>query len=100
MDKAALPEEFAAGRFCEDYEFRCEASARTWARPHAQDNLLCVARASQCCAHRLGRLQISTADVPALPGCLLSLCDRYAVGSELPHANACHALPNPMRTSA
>ena len=44
-DKALLPEEFAAGRFCEDYEFRCEASARTWARPHAQDNLLCAATA-------------------------------------------------------
>ncbi len=42
-DKSALPEDFAAGRFCEDYEFRCEASARTWARPHAQDNLLCAA---------------------------------------------------------
>ncbi len=42
-DKSALPGDFAAGRFCEDYEFRCEASARTWARPHAQDNLLCVA---------------------------------------------------------
>ncbi len=44
-DKASLPEEFAAGRFCEDYEFRCEASARTWTRPHAQDNLLCAATA-------------------------------------------------------
>ena len=44
-DKSALPEDFAAGRFCEDYEFRCEASARTWARPHAQDNLLCAALA-------------------------------------------------------
>lgn len=39
--KELLPEEFAEGRFCQDYEFRCEASARTWGRPHAQDNLMC-----------------------------------------------------------
>jgi len=39
-DKSSLPAEFSEGTFCEDYEFRCEASARTWARPHAQDNLL------------------------------------------------------------
>jgi len=39
-DKSSLPPEFLEGTFCEDYEFRCEASARTWARPHAQDNLL------------------------------------------------------------
>ena len=41
-DKSLLPPEFADATFCEDYEFRCEASARTWSRPHAQDNLLCV----------------------------------------------------------
>lgn len=39
--QGTLPEEFAEGRFCQDYEFRCQASARTWGRPHAQDNLMC-----------------------------------------------------------
>lgn len=39
-DKSKLSEEFAAGRFCDDYEFRCDATARTWLRPHPQDNLL------------------------------------------------------------
>ena len=39
-DKRILPESFNDGLFCEDYEFRCGASARTWQRSHAQDNLL------------------------------------------------------------
>ncbi|EFN58417.1 hypothetical protein CHLNCDRAFT_140366 [Chlorella variabilis] len=38
--KAAYPAEFAEGTFCEDYETRCDACARTWMRPHAMDNLL------------------------------------------------------------
>ncbi|KAL4458032.1 hypothetical protein ABPG75_012897 [Micractinium tetrahymenae] len=38
--KAAFPPEFAAGAFCEDFEARCDACARTWMRPHALDNLL------------------------------------------------------------
>ena len=62
-DKSALPEDFAAGRFCEDYEFRCEASARTWARPHAQDNLLCAAFAQAVIDHSIvcGRTDQSSA---------------------------------------
>lgn len=28
------------GTFCEEYETRCDACARTWMRPHALDNLL------------------------------------------------------------
>lgn len=39
-NKELLPEAFAGGRYCDDYDFRCEASARTWGRPHAQDNLM------------------------------------------------------------
>lgn len=39
-NKSLLPEEFAEAAFCEDYDFRCDATARTWLRPHAQDNLL------------------------------------------------------------
>ena len=39
-NKSLLPEEFADASFCEDYDFRCDATARTWLRPHAQDNLL------------------------------------------------------------
>lgn len=39
-DKTILPESFNEGLFCEDFEFRCGASARTWQRSHAQDNLL------------------------------------------------------------
>lgn len=39
-DKTILPEEFSEGLFCENYEYRCEASARTWTRPHAMDNLM------------------------------------------------------------
>ena len=39
-DKSILPEEFQGATFCNDYDFRVGASARTWLRPHAQDNLL------------------------------------------------------------
>ena len=39
-DRSALPDTFAEGLFCEDFDFRCGASARTWQRSHAQDNLL------------------------------------------------------------
>ncbi len=27
--------------WCDDYDFRAGACARTWLRPHAQDNLMC-----------------------------------------------------------
>eukprot|EP00195_Chlamydomonas_chlamydogama_P007780 CAMPEP_0202890766 /NCGR_PEP_ID=MMETSP1392-20130828/1072_1 /ASSEMBLY_ACC=CAM_ASM_000868 /TAXON_ID=225041 /ORGANISM="Chlamydomonas chlamydogama, Strain SAG 11-48b" /LENGTH=212 /DNA_ID=CAMNT_0049574401 /DNA_START=192 /DNA_END=830 /DNA_ORIENTATION=- len=36
----ALPAEFQSGVFCEGFLIRCEAAARTWLRPHAQDNLM------------------------------------------------------------
>ena len=39
-DRSALPPEFAAGVFCENFEARADACARTWMRPHALDNLL------------------------------------------------------------
>lgn len=39
-NKAALPSEFSEGMFCEEFEIRCDACARTWMRPHAMDNLL------------------------------------------------------------
>lgn len=29
--------------WCDDYDFRVGACARTWLRPHAQDNLMCAA---------------------------------------------------------
>lgn len=35
-----LPDEFQTGAFCENYEARCDAAARTWMRPHAVDNLM------------------------------------------------------------
>lgn len=38
--KARLPEQFAAGVWCDNYDARLGAAARTWQRPHAQDNLL------------------------------------------------------------
>jgi phosphatidylinositol glycan class S len=41
-DRTALPKELADGRFCDKWEARCEAAARTWTRPHAQDNLMWV----------------------------------------------------------
>ena len=41
-DKSKLPEQYAEGVFCEKFEVRCEAAARTWLRPHAQDNLMWV----------------------------------------------------------
>lgn len=39
-NKAALPAEFGPGTWCDEYEARCDACARTWLRPHAMDNLL------------------------------------------------------------
>lgn len=39
-DKARLPEQFADGFFCDEWAYRLEAAARTWQRPHAQDNLM------------------------------------------------------------
>lgn len=39
-DKGVLPAEFSEGLFCEEYDTRCDACARTWMRPHAMDNLL------------------------------------------------------------
>jgi phosphatidylinositol glycan class S len=39
-DTSLLPAEWAGAVFCDEYDFRCSACARTWARPHAQDNLM------------------------------------------------------------
>lgn len=39
-DRSLLPEDWASARFCDEYDFRCGACARTWSRPHAQDNLM------------------------------------------------------------
>jgi hypothetical protein len=39
-DKARLPEQFADAFFCDEWAYRLEAAARTWQRPHAQDNLM------------------------------------------------------------
>ncbi|EFJ42574.1 hypothetical protein VOLCADRAFT_107210 [Volvox carteri f. nagariensis] len=39
-NRDVLPDAFRDAPFCENYEFRCEAAARTWQRPHAQDNLM------------------------------------------------------------
>lgn len=40
----------ACCRFCDNWGPRCEAAARTWTRPHAQDNLMCVIlSAATCC---------------------------------------------------
>lgn len=38
--KEALPEDFADAHFCDKWAVRLEAAARTWQRPHAQDNLM------------------------------------------------------------
>lgn len=38
-DLSLLPDQFEGASWCSDYEFRCGAAARTWLRPHAQDNL-------------------------------------------------------------
>ncbi len=45
QDPSLLPAEWAGAAWCENYEFRAGACARTWARPHAQDNLMCALRA-------------------------------------------------------
>ena len=39
-NKALFPEDWSSARFCEDFEFRAGACARTWMRTHAQDNLM------------------------------------------------------------
>ena len=39
-NKALMPPEFADASFCNQFDYRCEAAARTWLRPHAQDNLM------------------------------------------------------------
>jgi len=38
--REVLPEAFAEGLFCDKWNVRLEAAARTWQRPHAQDNLM------------------------------------------------------------
>ena len=40
MDPDAFPEAFRVAGFCEEFEARAEAAARTWARPHARDELM------------------------------------------------------------
>ena len=42
MDRSVLPDGWAAAAWCDAYDFRCGACARTWSRPHAQDNLMCA----------------------------------------------------------
>lgn len=37
QDGSALPTEFQAARFCEDFEYRAKCSARTWKRQHAEE---------------------------------------------------------------
>jgi phosphatidylinositol glycan class S len=39
-NKGALPEAFQDGLWCEKYDARLDAAARTWQRSHAQDNLM------------------------------------------------------------
>jgi len=39
-DAALLPEEFRAGRFCDEFEFRAKCCVRTWKRQHAQEKLV------------------------------------------------------------
>jgi hypothetical protein len=39
-NREALPEEFAGAVFCENWDRRVQAAARTWSRPHAMDNLM------------------------------------------------------------
>lgn len=39
-DKSILPPDFANASYCENFETRSDACARTWLRPHALDNLL------------------------------------------------------------
>ena len=40
MDRDALPADFEGASWCENYDYRCQAAARTWQRPHAMDNLM------------------------------------------------------------
>ena len=39
-DRSILPPSWADAKFCEDWDARLGAVARTWARPHAVDNLM------------------------------------------------------------
>ena len=39
-DRATLPAAWGDAKFCEDWDARLGAVARTWARPHAVDNLM------------------------------------------------------------
>lgn len=39
-DRSSLPQEMQGAKLCEKWAYRCEAAARTWMRPHAQDNLM------------------------------------------------------------
>jgi hypothetical protein len=39
-DKSLLPSDFGEATFCENFDYRCQAAARTWQRDHAQDNLM------------------------------------------------------------
>ena len=39
-DRSTLPPAWSDARFCEDWDARLGAVARTWARPHAVDNLM------------------------------------------------------------
>ena len=51
-NKSGLPEEFQEAVFCEEFQARLAATARTWRREHAQNNLMCAllaAHAEQPC---------------------------------------------------
>lgn len=39
-DRSVLPQQFSDATWCQDFDFRAAAAARTWQRPHAQDNLM------------------------------------------------------------
>ncbi len=39
-NRQTLPAELSDARFCDKWDVRCQAAARTWTRPHAQDNLM------------------------------------------------------------
>ena len=80
-DKSEFPEEWSAARFCDDFEFRAGACARTWARTHAQDNLMCGSRPAAwrcCCA--AGCLPVSCASPALGPCCWGDQASRRAQG--------------------
>lgn len=54
-DKAALPPAFGPGLWCDKWEERLGAAARTWLRPHAQDNLMWAAGRAALAARRVPR---------------------------------------------